>query len=265
MAEYPNYNYTYQQTFWAYSDNEEAALTLAPWNKTISESINHTIMNYHLPASRKFEVLEGKQIGFEQSPTDRIINSSSTFAVLIRIHNGAFTGNDWNFADPAIYHALSLYYQGNLNDAHAWLNRAYSFWNGTCVADQGVQPVRLDGHNAPTDGGFCNTFKAALLLFGIQVIGGNYPEVSNIEQYMWSGQQANGGITTLYRNGKFIGSANTETTSLILLNYNQALVTHLRNNVATIPEYPSAQILILAATLTTIAPILLIHRRRKTK
>jgi hypothetical protein len=260
------YDWHYNQTFWLMSDNIIAMYALLPWRPDISQKINATYQRYNTPSSNHFESLFGQPVMQDAIANDYIVNSTRTSAVLIRVHNGTVFYNDQH-ADALIYHALSLHYLGREVEARTEYNTALNMFNSTCVVDPGVlQTQILHPWEAPSDISNCMNMKISLLLYGAEVLNVTLPNFSRIEQLLWSMQQANGGITTLADgHGNRKGSANAETTALTLLIYNQALITRLRNNVATIPEYPSAQILILAATLTTIAPILLIHRRRKTK
>ena len=265
-TEYPNYQWSYGETYWIYSDNLFAEYALLPWYPNISAQINATYQHYNPPFSNKFESIMGIPVGPDRQATDVIVNSSTIFVVLYRIHNGAYADPNIPFADAIVYRALSEHYLGQQDLAVKDVNWAASLWNGTCVIDYGVTQTELTPGNAPSDINWCMNSKVGLILYAAEVVGVTLPNFAEMEAHLWSMQNSVGGIVTLATgHGEKSGSSNTETTAATLLVYNQALITRLRNNVATIPEYQSTQILILAVTLILMGSMVLIHRRRETK
>lgn len=229
-AEYPDYQWNFNQTFWLYSDNLFAAYALSPFNQALALAINRTINSYHLPFSNKFEAIIGRPVGVDRLPRDVLLRGLG-FAVLYRIHDGALGDVLLWSADTAVYAALSSYYLGHFEQARAIITHLASLWNGTCLVDATITEKRLlPPSNAATDHGFCPTFKVALLLYAARVTGASIPNFAQLEAYVWTRQQPNGGITTLNDgHGNALGSANSETTALTLLVYNEALISKLHN------------------------------------
>ena len=260
-VEVPSWHWRYNQTYWLYSDGLFSMAALEPWRPDLSTAINRTYEKYSLPFSNKFESIIGFPVGQDRGATDVIMNSSANFVVLYRIHNGTYADPNIPFADSIIYGALSEDYLGEQDLAVKDVNYAASLFNGTCAVDYGVTQTQLTDGNAPSDIQNCMNMKLALILYGAQVVGVNLPNFEQIEQLLWSMQQPNGGITTLADgHGNQKGSANAESTSLTLLNYNVALVTRLRNEAMQVPEFPS--ILIPLIALMSILPILALNRKR---
>ena len=92
-------------------------------------------------------------------------------------------------------------------------------WDGKGICDLATQ----------TDGKYAN-YKLALILYASRVLGIELADYGEIEDKLWSMQQANGGITSLKDlDGGPVGSANTETTSMALLPYNEELISKMRS------------------------------------
>ncbi len=231
-VEYPNYNCSYQRTFWLYSDNLLAAYALQPYAPEISKKVNGTINSYDLPPSNHFEAILGYPVGSATQAQDIIIKQTEDYAILIRIHNGTLGNPFFKYADNMLCEALSKYYRGQETEAQALVREVYGMWNGTCLVDSGVRQQFLWPNNAPSDIGFGLNFKLALLLYAVKVTGTYLPDFEKLEEVLWSKQQANGGITTLSTgHGEPIGSANAETTALTLLIYNDGLISRIRNQI----------------------------------
>lgn len=230
-TEYPNYHWRYNQTYWLYSDNLFAMLALEPWRLDISARINQTLQQYNPPFSNKFEAVEGIPTGPDRSPTDVIVNSSSSFVVLYRIHNGTISSDQDLFADVIVYRALSEHYLGEQELATQDMEKAIDMWNGTCVVDYGIFQPALNPKNAPDDTHFCSNMKAALILYGMEVVEvlGHHDKFLQLQEHLWNSQNALGGIVSLTNgHGDPIGSANAETTALTLLAYNSQLISQLQ-------------------------------------
>lgn len=76
--------------------------------------------------------------------------------------------------------------------------------------------------------GYYSNYKLALLLYTSKIMRIKLPDYRKIEDLLWSKQEENGGITSLSdSNGNPTGSANCETTSLVLLVYNDDLINKL--------------------------------------
>ncbi len=224
MGELPNYELTYQQTYWAYSDNLFASLALAPFNRTISENIAAKISM--MPNQGEFLVLNGTIIREYRTVQDLVIERTSDYAIITRTYTGTITQPALGYADELMYYALNQHLLGNTVEAKVSFQKALDMWNGTCFVDEAVKPSDFNGIGAPTDSGYCANNRIGLALFVGKVL--KVPVPSSLETVLWSMQLPNGGIASLSQNGKPIGSANTETTSLALLQFNYELVARFR-------------------------------------
>ena len=228
--EFPSYHWHYNQTYWIYSDNLFAMYALEPWRPDIASVINETFLHYDLPFSNRFEAVIGTPIGNDRMARDLIINQTKNWVILIRIHNGTLANPLHHFADEMIYQALTDYYTGSTYLARMLVLSVYRMWNGTCLVDYGVTQTVLTPQNAPSDIRFCMNMKLALLLYASAVIGVNLPNFAQLEEHLWSMQKGNGGITTLSTgHGLPKGSANAETSALMLLLYNAKFIERLSN------------------------------------
>ncbi len=229
-VEYPDYKWDYNETYWLYSDNLIAAHALEPWAPEISTRIKETIESYNIPKSNKFEALFGEVIGIDRGANNIIVSHSSEHVILIRRHEGVLPDPRHKFADNMIYEALSKFYKGEIKEAQNRVFEVYKMWNGTCIVDSGVIQKKPWSKSAPSDIGLGHNFKLALLLFGAKVTETNLTNYNELEEILWGKQQENGGITTLsLPQGQPIGSANTETTALTVLIYNDQLIYRLQN------------------------------------
>jgi hypothetical protein len=231
-SQYLDFDLSYPQVYWLYSDNLFSSLALAQWEPAIAANVSRTISQYHVPPSGKFEAVNGSVIGLDRDASNIIIERTSTYAILIRIHNGSLTGADWYYADDATYRALSLYYEGHTQEAATWLSHVFDMWNGTCLADESTKPAPTSLNGAPTDANYCDQFEVGLALFAARVLDINYAQIRSMEQFLWSAQNELGGIRSLTQNGIPLGTANCETTSLALLQYDSVLIEKLRNQTA---------------------------------
>ena len=266
--EYPNYRWSYQRTFWLYSDNLLAAYALQPFAPEISKKLNETINSYDPPPSNHFEAILGYSIGSDRQAQDIIIKQTEDYVILIRIHNGTVGVPLFKYADNMLCEALSKYYRGQEAEAQSLVREVYNMWNGTCLVDSGVQQEFLWPNNAPSDIGFGLNFKLALLLYAAKVTGTDLPDFEKLEEILWSKQQTNGGITTLSTgHGEPVGSANAETTALTLLIYNDALISRIKNQIR-IPDHGShaasgvAPYLALAGLVAAVSAVVAVKRRR---
>jgi hypothetical protein len=203
---------------------------LEPWRPDIADVINRTLRGYDLPPANRFEAVIGDTIGNDRMAEDVMVKSTADSVIMLRIHNGSYANPLNHFVDEMIYQALSNYYAGSFVLARLLALSVYRMWNGTCLVDYGVTQKTLTPQNAPSDIHFCMNMKLALLLYAARVIGVVLPNYDQLEQFLWSMQKVNGGITTLTTgHGIPIGSANAETSALTLLLYNTRLIEKLSN------------------------------------
>jgi hypothetical protein len=263
-TEFPNFHWNYSQVFWLYSDNLFAVYALMPYDLQLAHEINDTIHRYNPPFSNKFESVIGTPVGPDRGARDVIVNQSDTFVVLYRIHDGPIGNPKIPFGDAIIYRALSEYYLGETELAVTDVNWAASLWNGTCLVDYGVTQTNLTASDAPSDIQWCMNMKVALLLYGAEVVGVKLPNFDQLEAHLWSMQNEDGGITTLATgHGQPSGSANTETTALTLLIYNQALINRLHEeHTSKLPEDPAT---LLIFTLFALMAIVEAVRKKKAR
>ena len=122
------------------------------------------------------------------------------------------------YGDTLIYQSLNLLFKGNRTGAEHYFGKAYKMWDGKGIYDFATSEKNHYSNN-----------KLALILYASKILNipiGNYTQ---IEEKLWSMQQDNGGITSLADlDGNPIGSANTETTAMMLLPYNRELISKLQ-------------------------------------
>jgi hypothetical protein len=211
-SELPNFHWRYNQTYWLYSDNLFASLALQKDYPQIARKINASILRYRQLPSGVFEVVGGERIQLPlHLANDYIVAESPEFLVTIRRHNSTILAFQW--MDLWMYEALEYDLEGNYASAQFLVRRAETMWRGNGLWDWSFI----------LDHTFSN-YRLAPFLFTARALGISVPEEGAMEQHLWSMQNQYGGITSLSdAAGRPIGSANTETTALTLLIYNQNL------------------------------------------
>jgi hypothetical protein len=117
--------------------------------------------------------------------------------------------SDWDqYADLLLYAALSCHWQGNDSGALGYYNNATKMWNET---SKGVQDKAFNGTY--------DTYKLALLLYTLKVLGQSPAFLSDLVDRIYAQQRkSDGGIITNYlANGTLEGDANAETTSIVII------------------------------------------------
>ncbi|MBI4232300.1 hypothetical protein HY605_03640 [Candidatus Peregrinibacteria bacterium] len=219
-------DYRYDQIYWLYSDNLLASWALKPYDAELSSTINQTIHSYTGEGSGFFEVLFGYPISQDMSEASQLVVAQDKQRVVLAEFHNSSTPLDWrSYGDTLIYRSLNEYLKGNRTAANQYFREAYMMFDGKGVYDLATQ----------TDGRYA-TYKLALILYASKVL--DYPVPYNvtkpnynpIEDRLWSMQQENGGITSLSDlDGKPVGSANTETTAITLLPYNDELIAKMHS------------------------------------
>jgi len=209
-AEYPNFRWRYNQTYWLYSDNFFASLALQTDYPQIANEINASITRYRQPTSGVFEVVDGKRIQLPlHVAEDYIVAENPNYVVMIRRHNSTALALNW--LDLWLYEALEYDLEGNYRSAQFLLRRAETMWTGSGFWDLSYL--------------FTHTYsnhKLALFLFTARALGITVPEQDVMLQNLWDMQNQDGGITSLAdATGHATGSSNAETTALTLLIYDQ--------------------------------------------
>jgi len=223
LSEFPSFSWSYQQTFWAYSDNLYASLALSPFNPSMAQEIATKIRA--IPNVGEFLTVSGISVKEYREVQDVIIAQSPNFVILSRSYTGRIISPALNYADERMYYALSLYESGKNTEAKTQFQTAVNMWNGTCFVDAGVTSS-FKGVGAPTDAGFCANNRLGLALFVGKVLA--VPVPNSVNTILWSMQIANGGIASLSQHGTPIGTANAETTSLALIQFNDELIHNIQ-------------------------------------
>jgi len=250
-AEYPNFRWRYNQTYWLYSDNFFASLALQTDYPQIANEINASIIRYQQPSSGVFEVIAGERIQLPLHVAGNyIVAANPNYVVMIRRHNSTALAVNW--LDLWLYEALEYDLEGNFRSAQFLLRRAETMWTGGGFWDLSYL--------------FTHTYsnhKLALFLFTARALGITVPEEDLMLQDLWDMQNEDGGITSLAdAAGRATGSSNAETTALTLLIYDQNVLTKFPKT-----QLPNAaQTSALLVTMVTIALVLsVILLRRKPK
>lgn len=163
--EFPGYGWSYNRTFWLYSDNLFASLALAPFSDDHSKRIRETISKAGAPPSGLFEVVAGERIGEIRNPSDVILASTREYALLLRIHNGTRMDPSVVSVDTYCYEALNEFIRGDRERATSLIRKAASLWS----------PAGLVEESLLVDG-FRSNYKLALFLFVARVVQIDLPD-----------------------------------------------------------------------------------------
>ena len=216
--------YRDNQTYFIYSDNLLAEWALKPYDPEMSEKISQSIASYNQPNSGFFEVLFGTPIPANMSCGDQPpVRQDSDSVIIAEFHNSTVPLLWEQYGDSLIYQSFNCYLAGNKTGADTYFYKAYDMWDGKGINDASVEPGKSDAHYS--------NYKLALVLYASKVLNITIENYSQIEAKLWSMQQENGGITSWADlNGNRIGTANTETTSIALLPYNEELIALMQSH-----------------------------------
>lgn len=210
------------RTFWIYSDNLWASQALKPFYPKIAENISRSIMPFieEYGNSELFEVVLGIKIPTPIHAGSNIKVATYTFdsvnyTVWIDRHKpedgGVFDDAD-QYADLAFYLSLNYYLSGDRNASEHWFRIGEAKWDDYGFLDKAVNETYQN-------------YKLGLYLFTFKVTGFTSAINGSVEKVAWSYQKENGGIAAQsYQNGTIYGTANVETTSALLLAYNEELI-----------------------------------------
>jgi len=217
--EFHDFKWRYRQTYWLYSDNLFAAYALEPFRPDLTNRIRRSLQRYQVPPSGLFEIVAGEMIPAIMNAVDYIVESSSDFVIMARRHDSPVISYGL-YADLICYRSLQMFLQGRIHEAHRSLRQVISLWNGKGLDDWSYRVVD----------GFHSNQKLALLLYTSRILGLSFASHTEMERHLWGMQQADGGLASLSnREGRPMGSSNTETTALALLIYNDSLVHTVRS------------------------------------
>lgn len=212
-------NYTHNQIYYICSDNFLAMWALKPYEPQISIKINQTIQSYGIKQSWFFEVLVGKTIPLNISTGIQLVVKQYQDKIILAEFHNTSTPLLWEqYGNTLVYQSLNLFFRGNRTGAEYYFYKAYKMWDGKGIYDLATKQ----------EGKYAN-YKLALILYASKILGLSIGNYTKIKEKLWSMQQANGGITSLADiNGNPIGSANTETTAMALLPYNDELISRMQ-------------------------------------
>ena len=206
---------TYRNTYWLYSDNLEALHVLKKYNPAIAENISKTYDRYEFPKNTLlFGTLFGENIPDDIKDAENIavVNNSESVVIYRRHQDSPHLFPIINGQIALCYRALDEYQFGDKAKAKTILEEALHHWDG----------LGFNDHSTKKDGFYAN-YKIGLFLYVADKMNYTLPAntKADMERQMWRQQNPEtGGITSLADlNGKPIGSANVETTSLTLLPY----------------------------------------------
>lgn len=215
------------RTFWVYSDNLWASEALKPFYPQIAENISKSITPYiaEYGNSQLFEVVLGSKIptlihdGRDLKVATYTFNDTNytVWADRHKSEDGGIFYDAEQYADLAFYLSLNYYLDHNTIASERWFRIGEAMWNGYGFLDK-----------AANDNGRYQNYKLGLYLFTVRVTGLASVIEDSVETTAWSYQKDNGGIATQsHLNGTIFGTANVETTSALLLAYNEELIENL--------------------------------------
>lgn len=242
------------RTFWVYSDNLWASQALKPFFPQIAENISKSITPYLVKYgySNLFEVVLGIKI------TDTIYGKSNlkvatytfddaNYTVWVDRHrpgDGEIFYDAEEYADLAFYLSLNYYLKGDRATSEHWFRIGEEMWNDYGFLDK-----------AAKESGRYQNYKLGLYLFTVKATGFDSKIYYSVENVAWSYQKENGGIAAQsYLNGTIYGTANIETTSILLLAYNEELIEKFH------PPTLSLGIIFLASMILLIIIFIMIRR-----
>jgi len=243
------------RTFWIYSDNLWASQALKPFNSTIAGNISRTIAQYieKVGNANLFEVMLGNKItstrydGSDVSVDYHIIDGEN-YTVWADRHqkgDGGIFYDAEEYADLCFYLALNCYLNDEQENATHFLKIGEGMWDGHGFLDKAANAT-----------GRYQNYKLGLYLFTVKALDYDSSIYDSVEKTTWSYQKGNGGIAAQsYPNGTIYGTANIETTSALLLAYNEEIISNfrsMRNQSATSTTTITATSTITVPTTTTL-------------
>ncbi|MBC7091139.1 MAG: hypothetical protein H5T50_04430 [Nitrososphaeria archaeon] len=247
------------RTFWIYSDNLWASKALEPYNYFIARNISKTISPYIRVFGKPnlFEVVLGEKITsirYDRKVfcVGKFTFDSENYTIWVDRHHegdGGIFHDAEEYADLCLYLALNHYLHGDKENATRLVRVAESMWNGYGFLDKAAKEC-----------GLYQNYKLGLYLFTVKALDCNSTIYDEVEKVAWSYQKENGGIATQsYLNGTIYGTANVETTSILLLAYNEDLILRFRK--PTIDQLQSTAMLTIAILMIILAYYLIKIRK----
>jgi hypothetical protein len=254
-------------TYWVYSDNLWTGYALQPFNQEIADNITDTVQRYidDWDWPLLFEVAIGVEIptvihdGKDIVVYDDVVNGTRVQVLLDRHqphdNPGIFNDTD-KYADLCFYMTLNFWLKGDTLKSEDWFRNGEALWNHT--TNYGFYDKAVNDSDSVTYRRYQN-YKLGLFLLTQRATEFNSTITEYVEAAAWSYQNnETGGITTQsWLNGSLFGTANTETTSALLLAYNDKLVSNLHNSFGIGDTWPYLLTLILVFTFFTVTIIII--------
>ena len=220
-------------TYWVYGDNLWAAEAVRPYSQVVAANISGTVESYieEYGRSMLFEVALGEVIPTTIHGNKDVVAFNGSVDgswVQILLERYQYVDDlEWAFCDAEEYADLCFYLtidywlMADLHASEHWFRSGEDLWNYS--TNKGFYD------KAAREEDLYRNVALGLFLLAKNVTGFSSNITSAIEDAVWSYQRENGGIASLsYLNGTVRGMADVETTSALLLAYNDQLVTRLQ-------------------------------------
>ena len=142
------------------------------------------------------------------------------YIVLTEVHD-RIDLPDWEgYGNLLALQSLNEWLRGNERESQRLYSALVSMWDGRGIDDKAT---KADNRYS--------VYKIALVLLLSKIYGDVPSQAVAMERVMWSAQAESGGIRTDVDADTYVvgGYTNTETTSLVLLAYDEALIESLRS------------------------------------
>lgn len=217
------------RTFWVYDDNLWASEALMHFYPQLAENISKSLKPYidEYGNSQLFEVVLGIKVPTPIHARSSLKVATYTFdgtnytvwADRHKPEDGGIFYDAERYADLCFYLALNYYLDRNTLASERWFRTGEAFWDGHGFFDKAANESKR-----------YQNYKLGLYLFAAKATGFNSSIYDAIEKTAWFYQEENGGTAAQsYLNGTTYGTANVETTSILLLAYNEEATAKFTN------------------------------------
>lgn len=246
------------RTYWICSDNLWAQEALQPFYPEIAQNISRTITPYLATYGpcQLFEVMlgktiptpihDGRDIPVGAHPIDG--NNHTLWLDRHQAQDGGIFFDAAEYADLTFYLTLNHYLRGDTAAAERWFREGEALWSNYGFLDKAARASQR----------FQN-YKLGLYLFTVKATGFASPIYEQVETVAWRYQKGNGGIAAQsFLNGTIYGTANVETTSALLMAYDEPLIQRFR---AAAGEYWERILIVMAGAIAIVVLMLLLKDR----
>jgi len=220
-------------TYWIYGDNLWVAEALRPYRPGVAANISMTVQSYveEYGRSMVYEVALGEVIPTTIHGNRDVVAFNGTVdgswvQILLERHQymdapeGIFYDAE-EYADLCFYLTIDYWLMDDIHASEHWFRSGEGSWNYSTNKGFYDKSAREDG--------LYRNAELGLFMLTKNVTGFPSNITSGVEEAVWGYQRENGGIASLsYLNGTVRGTADVETTSALLLAYNDQLVTRLQ-------------------------------------